>query len=129
MRTEKVVYVPVSIGEFLDKVSVLRIKARKMKDWAKKRHVEAELEALERYIAPGDEDFIQRLEEVNEIIWASVDEQWQMVKTNKSGTTDDFAALSKQVLVENDRRFDIKREANAAAGSTYREEKQYAGRS
>ena len=62
---------PVSLGEVLDKISILRIKQQRIKDLAKLQHVTNELDALTRLIdKPAEfEPFLRELAEHNTVIW------------------------------------------------------------
>ena len=122
--------VPVSPGELLDKITILRIKSRRMADPSKLANVRRELEALEEtwrsspYAAAGIEDDVRALLEVNERLWTIEDD---IRAKERVGAFDaDFIRLARAVYIENDERAAIKKRLNLKLGSTLVEEKSYA---
>ena len=122
--------VPVSPGELLDKITILRIKSRRMADPSKLANVRRELEALEEtwrsspYAAAGIEDDVRALLEVNERLWTIEDD---IRARERAGAFDaDFIRLARAVYIENDERAAIKKRLNLKLGSTLIEEKSYA---
>ena len=107
------VRVPVSVGELLDKISILRIKTRRIADAAKVANVRKELEALDAEVAAMDVDrelvegFLKELEEINGELWVIEDD------------------IARAVYRTNDVRAKIKKRANEATGSELTEEKSY----
>ena len=116
---------PVSLGEVLDKISILRIKRGKIKDPAKVAHVEVELERLTR--AAGDrrpyEEFLRELQKVNEELWDVEDAI--RIKEREQQFDAEFVALARSVYRINDRRFEIKNAVNRRFASSIVEEKSY----
>jgi hypothetical protein len=123
------IQVPVSFGELLDKIAILQIKSERMTDEAKLANVRRELEALERtwmaHPAAGHDIVRLRadLKAVNERLWKIEDDIRDEERAQRFG--DEFVRLARAVYFENDERARIKREINAALGSTYIEEKSY----
>jgi hypothetical protein len=128
------VMVPVSPGELLDKVTILRIKARRIEDPAKLRNVRMELDALEATwsrspFAASDAAAtvvaadIAALMAVNERLWDIEDRIRD--KERAQSFDADFIRLARSVYVENDERAAIKRRINLALGSALVEEKSY----
>jgi hypothetical protein len=122
--------VPVSPGELLDKITILRIKSRRMADPNKLANVRRELEALEEtwrsspYAAVDIEDDVSALLEVNERLWTIEDD---IRDKERAGAFDaDFIRLARAVYIENDERAAIKKRLNLKLGSTLVEEKSYA---
>jgi len=122
--------VPVSPGELLDKITILRIKSRRMADLNKLANVRRELEALEEtwrnspYAAVAIEDDVRELLEVNERLWTIEDD---IRAKERAGAFDaDFIRLARAVYIENDERAAIKKRLNLKLGSTLVEEKSYA---
>jgi hypothetical protein len=122
--------VPVSPGELLDKITILRIKARRMADPNKLANVRRELEALEQtwrsspYASVDIEDEVSALLEVNERLWTIEDD---IRDKERAGAFDsDFIRLARAVYIENDERAAIKKRLNLKLGSTLVEEKSYA---
>jgi hypothetical protein len=122
--------VPVSPGELLDKITILRIKSARMRDASKLANVRTELEALERiwnespYAAVDVASDVSALLAVNERLWTIEDD---IRDKERAQTFDgDFVRLARSVYIENDERAAIKRRLNVRLGSTLIEEKSYA---
>ena len=122
--------VPVSPGELLDKITILRIKSSRMRDAKKLVNVRIELEALERiwnaspYAAVDVAGDVSALLAVNERLWSIEDD---IRDKERAKTFDpDFVRLARAVYIENDERAAIKRRLNEKLGSSLIEEKSYA---
>jgi quinol monooxygenase YgiN len=125
----KDVLVPVSPGELLDKITILRIKSARMTDPAKVANVRLELELLERtwkesgcaaFDVTADE---RALQAVNEKLWVIEDDIRDQERAQAFDAK--FIALARAVYFQNDERAAIKRRINAALGSRIVEEKSY----
>ena len=122
--------VPVSPGELLDKITILRIKSARMRDASKLANVRSELEALERlwntspYAAVDVASDVSALLAVNERLWTIEDD----IRDKERAQTFDaeFVRLARSVYIENDERAAIKRRLNVQLGSSLIEEKSYA---
>ena len=124
------ILVPVSPGEVVDKITILRIKAARIGDATKLANVRAELEILERtwrdsaygrHDVSGDEAALQA---VNERLWDIED---RIRDKERAGSFDaGFVELARAVYIENDERAAIKKRINTALGSAIVEEKSYA---
>jgi len=125
----KDVLVPVSPGELLDKITILRIKAARMSDPAKVANVRLELELLERTwkesgCARHDVSAEERaLQAVNEKLWEIEDDIRD--KERAQAFDAQFVELARAVYFANDERAAIKRRINVALGSRIVEEKSY----
>jgi hypothetical protein len=125
----KEIKVPVSPGELLDKITILRIKSRRMSDPAKLANVRRELEALEEtwgrspYATSDVDDDVHALLAVNERLWQIEDDIRD--KERQKAFDAEFVRLARAVYVENDERAAIKRRLNIALGSGLVEEKSY----
>ena len=122
--------VPVSPGELLDKITILRIKSARMSDPKKLANVRRELEALEEtwrssaYAAVDIEGELSALLQVNERLWTIEDD---IRDKERARTFDaDFIRLARAVYIENDERAAIKKRVNLKLGSSLIEEKSYA---
>jgi hypothetical protein len=122
--------VPLSPGELLDKITILRIKSARMTDPMKLANVRRELEALEEtwkssaYAGVDIEGELSALLEVNERLWTIEDE---LRDKERAKTFDaDFIRLARAVYIENDERAAIKKRVNLKLGSALVEEKSYA---
>jgi hypothetical protein len=121
-----IVHAPVSVGELLDKLSILRIKLRNFKDEGKRanaRREHDELAAVARAKGLQDEELEAGLDEVNDALWAIEDEL--RVLEGRSDFGPRFVELARAVYYTNDRRAALKRRVNARFGSTLVEEKEY----
>jgi hypothetical protein len=121
--------VPVSPGELLDKITILRIKSQRIRDAAKVANVRAELQLLERTWATlgaasqkvaADE---RALQSVNEQLWDIEDRIRD--KEAARAFDHDFIELARAVYHRNDERAAIKQRINVALGSIIIEEKSY----
>jgi hypothetical protein len=121
--------VPVSPGELLDKISILRIKSRRMADPKKLANVGVELDALEAvwansaYAAIDVEGDVRALLAVNERLWSIEDDIRDKERANVFDA--EFIRLARAVYLENDERAAIKRRLNLKLGSELIEEKSY----
>jgi hypothetical protein len=125
----KDILVPISPGELLDKITILRIKSARMTDEAKLRNVRVELDALERTWrdsgsaipeVAADEAALQR---VNEALWDIEDRIRDKERAQQFDAV--FIELARAVYVTNDERARLKKAINVALGSRLVEEKSY----
>jgi hypothetical protein len=121
--------VPVSVGELLDKLSILHTKAANIADAAKLANVERERMALQQEVdALGLDkdryaDWEQRLGDVNGRLW-EIEDRIRVCEGEKN-FGDEFIELARAVYKTNDLRAASKREINEATGSELLEEKSY----
>lgn len=121
--------VPVSPGELLDKITILRIKSQRMHDPQKLANVRLELDALQAtwsgsiYAAADIAADVAALMAVNERLWVIEDDIRDKERARSFDA--DFIRLARAVYVENDERAAIKRRINLKLGSTIVEEKSY----
>ena len=121
--------VPVSPGELLDKITILRIKSQRMTDPAKVSNVRLELHALEEtwaaspYAGIDVAADVAALLAVNERLWVIEDDIRD--KERAQAFDAEFIRLARAVYFENDERAAIKRRINTALGSGIIEEKSY----
>ena len=117
---------PISLGELIDKITILQIKEQHLQGSALK-NTKKELNALETTLKHLqlniDCALIQRLKEVNQELWQIEDD----IRDQESSKnfTETFIHLARSVYQQNDRRAAIKREINIAYGSPLMEEKSY----
>ena len=122
--------VPVSPGELLDKVTILRIKSERMSDPVKLKNVREELAALEHtwqsspYSKADIAADVEALQRVNERLWVIEDAIRDQERAKDFGA--EFVRLARAVYFENDERAAIKRRINLNLGSSIVEEKSYA---
>jgi hypothetical protein len=121
--------VPISPGELLDKIAILRIKSRRMSDPQKVQNVRVELAALQEtwsssaYARIDIAADIEALQTVNERLWVIEDDIRD--KERAQAFDAEFIRLARAVYVENDERATIKRRINVTLGSSIIEEKSY----
>lgn len=121
--------VPVSAGELLDKISILRIKEQRIVDASKVANVRHELEVLRPEAAklPGGdtqhESWLAELDEINGKLWEIEDDIRACEARQDFGAA--FISLARAVYRTNDERARVKREINLATGSDLIEEKSY----
>lgn len=123
------ILVPVSPGELLDKITILRIKCARIADPAKLVNVRLELSRLElsrQESVPGDAGIAAEeaaLERVNSELWDIEDRIREHEAQRRFDA--DFIALARSVYRRNDERAAIKRRINIKLDSTLMEEKSY----
>jgi hypothetical protein len=121
--------VPVSPGELLDKITILRIKSKRIGDPVKLANVRLELRVLEEtwnasaYAEVDVEAEIGALGLVNERLWVIEDDIRDQERAQAFDA--EFIRLARAVYFENDERAAIKRRINAKLGSAIIEEKSY----
>ena len=123
------ILVEVSIGELLDKISILDIKKDKIKDETKLEHILNEYKILkEEYDNKVKNDdklskLYTSLKEINSKLWVIEDEKRLCEKNADFG--DEFIKLSRDIHFLNDERAKIKLEINIHTGSKIKEIKEY----
>ena len=124
------IIVEVSIGELLDKISILEIKQEKIKDPEKLKFINNEHSILKDQFennVKSDEKLdglYQSLKEINAKLWIIEDDKRQCEKDKDFG--EKFIKLSRDVHFLNDDRAKIKLEMNNHCGSAIKEIKEYA---
>jgi hypothetical protein len=123
------IIVEVSIGELLDKISILEIKQEKIKDPGKLRFISNEHSILKKQLddnVKSDDkikDLFQSLKDINAKLWVIEDDKRQCEKVKDFG--EKFIKLSRDVHFLNDDRAKIKLEINNYTGSEIKEIKEY----
>jgi len=121
--------VEVSVGEFLDKITILEIKSERINDPDKLANVNRELEILRKTWAASPlngldiGDRIAHLKRVNEALWEIEDNIRR--KEAESRFDEEFIELARSVYRRNDERAAVKKEINTLLGSGLVEEKSY----
>ena len=120
---------PVSAGELIDKITILRVKATRIGDAAKEANVRIELALLEETAArelpqsPALDDLVAQLTEINAALWDVEDGKRDCERRQDFGPK--FVELARRVYIDNDRRAAVKRQINTLVGSEIVEEKTY----
>ena len=123
------IIVEVSIGELLDKISILEIKKEKIKDPEKIKYISNEhsilKDQLENNVKSDDklEKLFKELKEINAKLWVIEDDKRDCEKNKDFG--EKFIKLSRDVHFLNDDRAKIKLEINNHTGSAIKEIKEY----
>ena len=123
------IIIEVSIGELLDKISILEIKQGKIKDPEKLKFINNEhsvlKDQLKKNVKSDDKlnNLYQSLKEINVKLWIIEDDKRQCEKDKDFG--EKFIKLSRDVHFLNDDRAKIKLEINNHTGSTIKEIKEY----
>ena len=109
-------HVPVSVGEVLDKITILQIKLVHIDDVGKRVNVQNELDALLPLVAGYSftnsrmQTLIAELKSVNEALWDIEDDIRE--KEASKNFDDEFVRLARAVYVTNDKRAAIKKQMN-----------------
>ena len=123
------IIVEVSVGELLDKISILEIKQEKIKDSEKLKFIKNEYsilkDQLDKNVKSDDKlnNLYQSLKEINAKLWVIEDDKRQCEKDKDFG--EKFIKLSRDVHFLNDDRAKIKLEINNHTGSAIKEIKEY----
>ena len=121
--------VEISVGELLDKITILELKSERISDPQKLAHVAHELRILNTVQrnavsnSPKLKKLIRRLKQINEALWDIEDQIRQCESRQDFG--EKFIDLSRSVYQTNDQRASLKREINHLTGSSIVEEKSY----
>ncbi len=122
----KSIQAPVSIGELIDKITILEIKVEKLEREAQKNAAK-ELDFLNQVLIREkikvEVELFQKLKSVNIKLWEIEEKIRNHEKSNEFG--DDFINLARAVYIQNDLRASIKREINIKLNSELIEEKSY----
>ncbi len=123
--------VEVSVGEVLDKITILEIKDQRISDPGKLANVRAELKTLNDTLAdvlkptPELDRLRKELYDINAELWVIEDDIRECEAAKDFGPK--FIELARAVYFTNDRRATVKKQINLAVGSRLVEEKSYAG--
>ena len=121
------IHAQISIGELIDKITILKIKQVKMKG-DQLENVNKELKSLETiikdYQIDVDKDLFDNLQKINYSLWEIEDSI--RLKEKKQEFDKDFIELARSVYIQNDKRSLIKKNINRRYNSNITEEKSYA---
>ena len=123
-----IIETPISVGELVDKITILRIKSREIKNPDKLKNVGAELDKLQHIFSAlqGMPDILNEfvmLESINKELWDIED---QIRKKEMLEEFDgEFIELARSVYITNDKRSEVKKKINEMTGSELVEEKSY----
>ena len=123
------ILVEVSVGELLDKISILEIKKKKIKDLEKLKFINDEYnilkDQLNKNVKSNEklEKLFQSLKEINARLWIIEDDKRLCEKNSDFG--DKFIKLSREIHFLNDDRSKVKLKINNHTGSKIKEIKEY----
>jgi hypothetical protein len=129
MNSANKIYAEISVGELLDKISILEIKQKNLKDNEKIKIVNKELKSLnmtlKKDVTMTEEiqSLYQDLKKINSMLWDIEDEKRDCERNKDFG--DKFIELARSVYIENDNRAKIKNKINQLSGSNISEVKSY----
>ena len=123
-----IINTPVSLGELVDKISILHIKNINIKDEEKLKLIREELEllnqTLSKHIKNNDiQNYLDSLIEINSKLWVIEDDIRDCERKKKFDQT--FIDLARSVYFTNDKRSEVKLEINKKFGSKIIEVKSY----
>lgn len=119
----------ISIGELIDKITILEIKAANIKDQQKLQNIRIELESLSQTrdnLVPSSDELTAltaQLLEINKKLW-DIEDDIRDKERNRCFDKE-FIELARSVYYTNDKRCAVKRKINVLAGSRLVEEKSY----
>ena len=123
------VSVPISLGELLDKISILEIKNKKILNESKILNIKKELNDLKKVIdelhinLSETNGLYNKLYKINLTLWEIEDSIRVLEKNEDFG--EKFIELARAVYKTNDQRFEVKNDINKLFNSEYVEEKSY----
>ena len=124
---KKIINAPISIGELVDKITILEIKKIKLQN-SKLENVLKELSFLrklmEKHQIEITDDLFTQLKEINLTLW-NIEDQIRIKEKNKE-FDNIFIELARSVYFKNDKRAEIKKRINQLSNSEITEEKSYA---
>lgn len=119
--------IDISIGEVVDKITILSIKLNKIENDKKLRNIRKEYDilfnSLENSGIEVDSASFAKLETINRKLW-EIEDKIRKKEANKE-FDDEFIQLARNVYINNDKRSAAKREINIKYGSNIIEEKEY----
>ena len=123
-----IISTPVSLGELVDKISILHIKNKNIKDDEKLKLIKEELKllnnTLDDHIKKNDiQEFLDALIKINSELWIIEDEIRDCERSKKFD--EKFISLARSVYITNDKRSEIKLDINKKFGSEIVEVKSY----
>ena len=117
------IYLPVSLGEAIDKLTILDVKLEKIKDNRKndvKQEYDLLYDKLKEYIIKYN-DLYQSMKKVNVLIWNMMD----TLRDGNNITSDEYLKVCKECIEYNDIRFRVKNKINYISESLLKEQKSY----
>ena len=126
IKYSSTILAPISIGELIDKITILEIKQIYMTG-IKLKNINKEMKLLKNIIQDKNLeiniDLIKNLKKINNTLWEIEDNI--RIKESKQEFDEEFIKLARSVYIENDKRASIKKEINQKYNSDLVEEKSY----
>ena len=126
IKYSSTILAPISIGELIDKITILEIKQIYMTG-IKLKNINKELKLLKNILQDKNLeiniDLIKNLKKINKTLWEIEDNI--RIKESKQEFDEEFIKLARSVYIENDKRASIKKEINQRYNSDLVEEKSY----
>ena len=129
MNSAKKIFAEISVGELMDKISILEIKQKNLKDKEKIKIVSKELESLNSsfqkdvHITDQIKSLCEDLKKINTKLWNIEDGKRDCERNGDFG--EKFIKLARSVYIENDQRAKIKNKINRLSGSNISEVKSH----
>ena len=129
MNSANKIFAEISVGELLDKISILEIKQKNIKDEQKIKIISKELESLnytlkkDVHITDEIKSLYEDLKKINIKLWNIEDGKRDCERNGDFG--EKFIQLARSVYIENDQRARIKNKINKISGSNISEVKSY----
>jgi len=128
LNKKVMITIPVSVGELIDKLSILRVKQTKITNPEKLSYVNKEFELLYNFSSVyfNNEEISKlyhELVETNSKLW-DIEDKLRVLETEKNFESE-FIELARAVYYTNDKRFVLKNEINERTSSEIREVKEY----
>jgi len=124
------IQINISVGELIDKITILQIKKEKIANLEKVKKVSYELELLEHSLnsfetSKTDElkNLMTELKKINQKLW-KIEDDIRLLEKNKK-FDDNFIMLARSVYITNDERFEVKNKINKLFSSEIEEVKSY----
>ena len=120
----------ISVGELIDKITILQIKKEKIANLKKVKKVSYELELLENSLNSFEtsktaelKNLMNELKKINQKLW-KIEDDIRLLEKNKK-FDDNFINLARSVYITNDERFEVKNKINKLFSSEIEEVKSY----
>ena len=124
------IQINISVGELIDKITILQIKKEKITNLEKVKKVSYELQLLENSLNSFEKSKINELEnlmielkKINQKLWI-IEDDIRLLEKNKK-FDNNFIELARSVYITNDERFEIKNKINRLFSSNIEEVKSY----
>ncbi|MEH0862206.1 DUF6165 family protein [Halobacteriovorax sp. DPLXC-1] len=118
---------PVSLGELVDKMTILKIKTERIEDPERVKLAQHEYDQLAKRLnelnLEGLDKYMSELKEINEKLWVIEDDI--RIKEKEGDFGEGFISLARSVYVTNDLRFKVKNSINMSYNSGIKEVKSY----